>query len=273
MRSILVPVNFSTCADNAARYAADLALILKADLHLIHVVQVPATAAEMGMTQYLYEEMVDSANISLKQLQADLRKHTQGKVNIGTTLDAGGLLSKIKDCCHQLKPYAIILGATGPSLEKFLAGSSVASLLHNLDYPVLVVPENVPFRHYHRILLACDLSDIGNGLPHSLPLLKDLRDHFGCRFDVITVETPKILAGEHAVFTTDAWKEPFKDIYPEIHFIKTHKVEEGILEYLNHNEADLVMVFPKKHGLFEFHVSQSRKFAKHSPIPVLSLHE
>jgi nucleotide-binding universal stress UspA family protein len=273
MKSIIVPVNFSACAANAARYAADLAAILHADLHLIHVIQVPVTSAEMNMTQYLYEELVDSANQSLKQLQVDLRKHTQGKINIETILDSGSLTTKIKDRCNEIKPYAIVLGATGPSLEKFLAGSPIASLLHNLDYPVLVVPENVPFRHYHHILLACDLSDIGHGLPQSMPLLKDLRDHFGCRFDVLTVETPKILAREHAVFSTNDWQEPFRHIYPDIHFIKTPKVEEGILEYLNHHEADLVMVFPKKHGLFEFHVSQSRKLAKHSPIPVLSLHE
>ena len=165
------------------------------------------------------------------------------------------------------------MGSTSKVGTDYLAGSPLASLLHNLDYPVLVVPENAPFRHFHHILLACDLADIGSGLPQSLPLLKDLREHFGSRFDVITVETPKVLANEQAVFESDAWKESFKDLYPDIHFIRTDKVEEGIKEYLRDNDADLVMVFPKKHRLFEFHVSQSRKFAKHSSIPVMSLHE
>lgn len=273
MKSIIVPVNFSPCARNAALYAADLARILKADLHLIHVLQVPVTSAEMAMTEYLYQSMVDSANASLKELQIDLGRHTHGKVWVEISLQVGGLGAKVKELCLELKPYAIVLGSSGPTLEKFLTGSPLASLLHNLDYPVLVVPENAPFRHFNRILLACDLADIRSGLPQSLHLIKDLREHFGSRFDVLTVETPKAPAIGQAVLESDAWKEPFKDIYPEIHFIRTHKVEDGIKEYLAHNEADLVMVFPKKHRLFEFHVSQSRKLATHSPIPVMSLHE
>jgi len=273
MKSIVVPVNFSACAHNAALYAADLARILKADIHLINIIQVPVTSAEVGMTQYLYQSMVDTANNSLKEMQTELTRYTHGKVRVEVSLEVGGLGAKVKEFCQEVKPYAVVLGSTGSTLEKFLTGSPLASLLHNLEYPVLVVPENAPFRHFHRILLACDLADIGSGLRQSLPLLKELRAHFGSRFDVITVETPKVLANEQSVFNSDAWKKPFEDLYPDIHFIRTHKVDEGIKEYLKYNDADLVLVFPKKHGLFEFHVSQSRKFAKQSPIPVMSLHE
>ena len=51
MKSIVVPIDFSPSSDNAARYAADLALAIKADLHLIHVIQAPVTAAELTMTE------------------------------------------------------------------------------------------------------------------------------------------------------------------------------------------------------------------------------
>ena len=273
MKSIVVPINFSPCAANAARYAADLAQAIHADLHLIHVIQVPVNSAELMMTQYLYEDMVESADIALQQLQFELTKRTNNRIKIDTTLEAGSIGAKVKDLCQKVKPYAIILGAAGPSLEKFLAGSPVASLLHNLDYPVLVVPETSAFQQFRRILLACDLDDIGSGIPNSQPLLKDLREHFGSRFDIVTVETRKVLTDEAVCFESGGWKDQLKDLYPEIHYIRKPKVEEGILEYLGHNEADLIMVFPKKHGFFDFHTSQSRKLAQHSPIPVLSLHK
>jgi nucleotide-binding universal stress UspA family protein len=272
MKSIVVPINFSACAANAAHYAADLALVLKADLHLIHVLQVPVNSAELMMTESIHGEIVDAANISMQQLQVELTKRTHQKVKIDYSLEAGSVSAKVKDVCLQIKPYAIILGATGPTLEKFLTGNPVTSLLQ-LEYPVLVVPESAAFHRFHRVLLACDLDDIGSGIPNSLPLLKDLRDHFGSRFDIITVETHKVLSDEATVFESGGWKEQLKDLYPEIHYIRKPKVEDGILEYLSHNDADLVMVFPKKHGFFDFHTSQSRKLAQHSPIPVLSLHE
>ena len=272
MKSIVVPINFSPCAANAGRYAADLALAINADLHLIHVIQVPVNSAELLMTQYLYEEMVESADIALKQLQFELTKRTNNRVKVDTTLEAGSVGEKVRDLCQQVKPYAVVLGVTGSTFEKFLAGSPVASLLHNLDFPVLVVPETYTFHRFHRILLACDLEDIGSGVPNSLPLLKDLRDYFGSRFDIVTVETRRVLSDEATCFESGGWKEQLKELYPEIHYIRKPNVKEGILEYLGHNEADLIMVFPKKHSFFDFHTSQSRQLAHHSPIPVLSLH-
>ena len=273
MKSIIVPVNFSPCAINAARYAADFALAIKADLHLIHVIQVPVSSAEMLMTESVYQEMVDSANISLKELQVELIRRTHEKIGIDTSVEAGSLSTNVANLCNELQPCTVVLGATGPTIEKFLAGSPVASLLHRLKYPVLVVPEDLPFRHFRRILMACDLEDINSGMAHSLPLLKDLRTYFGSRFDIVTVEKPQVTSNEPPIFKSGAWKEQLKELYPEVHCIQNQRVDDGILEYLGYNNADLILVFPKKHGLFDFHVSQSRKLAQHSPIPVLSLHE
>jgi nucleotide-binding universal stress UspA family protein len=240
MKTIVIPINFSSCAANAARYAADLAQVIHADLHLIHVIQVPVNSAELMMTQSVYEEMVEFADIALKQLQFELIKRTNNRIKVDTTLGAGNLAAKVQVLCQQVKPYAIVLGAAGPSLEKFLAGGSVASLLNNPDYPVLVVPEKSEFQQFRRILLACDLEDIGSDVANSLPLIKELQEKFGSRIDIVNV--------------------------------KTSRVEEGVLEYLGLHEADLIMVFPKEHGFFDFHTSKSRKLAQHSPVPVMSVH-
>jgi nucleotide-binding universal stress UspA family protein len=272
MKSIVVPIDFSTCASNAARYAADLALAIKADLHLIHVIQVPLTAAELSMTESVYRDMIEGANISLRKMQADLTKRTLQRIRIDILVDAGSVTSKVHDLCRRVDAYAMVLGVSGPRLEKFLAGSPVTSLLQHLECPVLVVPEAASFQQFRRILMAFDLDDVGSGLPNCLPLLKELREYFGSRVDIITVETRKVLTDEATCFESGGWKEQLKDLYPEIHYIRKSKVEDGILEYLGHNEADLVMVFPKKHGFFDFHISQSRRLAQSSPVPVLSLH-
>jgi nucleotide-binding universal stress UspA family protein len=272
MKTILVPIDFSPCSTNAAHYAADLALAIKADLLLIHVIQVPVTTAELTMTEYVYREIVEDANIALQKTQADLIKRTQRRIRIDTMVDAGNVSTKVKDLCRQVKPYAIVLGAAGPSLEKFLAGSPVTSLLQNLDYPVLLVPETASFQQFRRILLACELEDIGSDMVNSLPLLKELREQFKSRIDIVTVETSRVLREEGSLFEPGCWKDQLKELYPKVHYIRKPRVEDGILDYLAHNDADLIMVFPKKHGFLDFHVSQSRKLAQHSPIPVLSLH-
>jgi nucleotide-binding universal stress UspA family protein len=272
MKSIVVPINFSACAANAARYAADLALVLKADIHLIHVIQVPVDSADLLMTEDLYQEMIDAANLDLQTLQSELTGRTQQKIKVDYSVESGNIAAKVQERCLQLKPYAVVLGATGSTLEKFLVTSPVSSLLRKLDYPVLIVPEGAAFHNFRHILLACDLDDIGSGMPNSLPLLNDLRAYFGSRFDIVTVETERVPGDGASPFASGGWKEAFKDLHPAIHCIHKPKVEAGILEYLAGNEADLVIVFPKKHGFLDFHTSQSRKLAEHSPVPVLSLH-
>ena len=141
MRAIIIPVNFSACSDNAARYAADLAQAIRVDLHLIHVIETPTTAAE-------------SANNSLKELQFDLRRRTCHSIKVETRMEVGSVTAKMKELCQEIQPYAVVLGASGPTLEKLLTGSPISSLLHKLNYPVLVIPDGVTFHQFRRVLLA-----------------------------------------------------------------------------------------------------------------------
>jgi hypothetical protein len=75
-----------------------------------------------------------------------------------------------------------------------------------------------------------------------------------------------------AAFEFDSWKIRLQEFYPEVHFVRMNKVEEGISEYLANHPADLLLVFPKKHNVFEFHKSHAKKIAFTSSIPVMSIH-
>jgi nucleotide-binding universal stress UspA family protein len=224
------------------------------------------------MTQYTYDTMVDSANTFIKDVQIELIQRTHNKIPVHTHVETGTVYGQVEALCDRLKPYAVILGASGPTFEKFVSGSPVGSLLH-LPFPVLVVPEHVPFHRFQQIVLACDINDLESGLPHSLPLLKELQKRFDAHIDIVTVESGKTWTGEQFYVQAEAWKTRLKDLQPEMHLVHHARVEEGLLDFLADHPADLVIVFPKKHSFLEFHTSQSRKFAKHSNVPVLSLHE
>jgi universal stress protein family protein len=50
-------------------------------------------------------------------------------------------------------------------------------------------------------------------------------------------------------------------------------VEEGITRYLKEQGVEWLMVFPRRHGLLEFHRSRSKPIVLHCPVPVLSICE
>src|SRR5579872_5069115 len=82
MKTIVVPVNFSASSNNAGRYAADMATVIHANLHLIHVLQIPISTAEMPIPEFVFKEMQDTAAGSMKRLWEELVKRTDGKLNI-----------------------------------------------------------------------------------------------------------------------------------------------------------------------------------------------
>ena len=67
----------------------------------------------------------------------------------------------------------------------------------------------------------------------------------------------------------------FKTTKHNTFFIYDNDVEAGLMEFLNHNEVDILITSPKKHNIFHnlFIESNTKKVIFHSKIPVLTIHE
>jgi nucleotide-binding universal stress UspA family protein len=273
MKSIVVPVNFSVGCSNAARYAADLALAIQGELHLIHVLQMPFTYAEMPMPDTVFDDLRESAINKLDNLAVELIRRTAGKVKVDTLLETGGVEYRIEKFCRKQEPFMVVMGAEGPLLGRMMGGTHTVTALHSLPYPLLVIPETAGFHQIKKIVLACDLEDIGSGIGVAPSFLRELRDLFDASFDVINVSTKNEEGQGQAIFEFDCWNRRLQAIYPELHFVHSAKISEGIVQYLEHHPADWLMVFPKKHSVPVLHSSQAKKIVLHSPVPVMSIHE
>lgn len=272
MRTIVAPVNFSPISANAARYAADLALATKADLHLYYVLQLPVSVAEFPINDYVFNEMRESGVEALESLWKELVERTKGKVNIFTHMEMGTVEYRIEEFCRDKKPFLVVMGASGATLERALLGGNLIAAIRHLPYPLIVVPENASFKEIRKVVIACDLSDISGGIPVKPAFLKELRDMFDTRFEVLNIVTKGQDQATQDIMTVDAWKECVRDLFPEVHFVQMDNVEEGIAHYLDEHPADLLLVFPKKHNFLSFHRSHTKKLALGSTVPVMSIH-
>jgi hypothetical protein len=165
------------------------------------------------------------------------------------------------------------MGAAGLPLDRLLTGSPTLRAMRRLPYPILVIPGGVRFEQPERIVLACDFEDIHSGMVGATGLLRELKDLFGASFDVINVTTPAEEGQGETFFMYEAWRARMREIYPELHFVHTDRVNKGIDDYLKDHPADWLIVFPKKHAFYELHSSQAKKIVLHSPIPVMSIRE
>jgi nucleotide-binding universal stress UspA family protein len=270
MKTLIVPTNFSASSVDAVKYAADMALAIHADLHLLHVMQLPVSNAEVPMTENIYYEIKQSGEKELKKLKADLEKQTNGKINIFTTHEIGSVEHQLEELCKRQKPFAVIMGIKKSSIERLVFGSNTLFATQHLHYPLIVIPEGTIYHAIRKIVLACDLTESNESIP--VEYLKELKNIFHAALDVLSVNTKKIeqlkSSNEFASLSI-----LLHDLYPTYYFNIANTVEDGINNFIEETNADLLLLLPKRHGFFEFRKSHTKKMILNADMPIMAIHE
>jgi nucleotide-binding universal stress UspA family protein len=255
MKCIAVPVHFTTRSLHAARYAAELAVKLDAELRLLFVNPLPA---RQPLTPPVIEEIRHSGFESLQTLGKELRERTGGKVRIHTDQQNGKKEECIRAFCKEVKPFLVVVG--GPVDLR-------------LSCPVLSVPDNTVFNGVNSVVVSCDRNDILSGMADHLSFLTELYARLGCRFELVHI----IKDGEGDVSRLSQEYHEWKSrpvFFPEkIHLLRQDQPAEGVAEYMQSHSADWLMVLPKTHSWIEFHDSQAKNISETCNLPVLSVYE
>ncbi|MDX1936457.1 MAG: universal stress protein [Flavihumibacter sp.] len=274
MKTIIVPTDFSVIAENAMRFAIDMAQHINASLLLLHIYQIPVAIGEVPMPLVNVEELQKSSEEKLKTLKNDIEKLTACKVKVYTEARLGDVVDELQNVCATVQPFAVILGTKGSgALERMLFGSVTLSAMKHLDVPVMVIPPGARYKPVHKIGLACDFKNVVAATPEKE--IKSIVKEFNAELHVLNVD----YHNQH--FEAKTPEESFllhnmlAEIKAEYHFIEKENVEEGINEFAETNNIDFVIVIPKKHQFLEglFHKSHSKELAFHSHVPVMAIHE
>jgi nucleotide-binding universal stress UspA family protein len=138
---ILVPTDFSPCADAAVEYAADLAATYRASVVLIHAYANPVVAIPDG---FVVMTAPDFTNL-LGQLQAGLRRaevriRERGVAEVETRLVEGSAWHEIVETARTQGCDLIVMGTHGRgAIAHFLLGSVAEKVLRKAPCPVLTV--------------------------------------------------------------------------------------------------------------------------------------
>ena len=99
MKTLLVATDFSRSAINAANYAAEMALRIKANLMLLHVYQVPAGYLEIPIPVNP-GDMLLAAERQISDLKEELSKKTNNKLQITTDVSMGSFFTELHNAIH-----------------------------------------------------------------------------------------------------------------------------------------------------------------------------
>jgi nucleotide-binding universal stress UspA family protein len=146
LRLILVPFDFSECADKAFRWALALAETWRCQLILCHVVSSPTTSPlvfGLNVTQAELAVWVQSdADANLREFIATVIPTT---VRIDAHVALGEPFNEICRMAEEKHASLIVMGSHGRTgLSHVLIGSVAERVVRHASCPVLVVGKNAP---------------------------------------------------------------------------------------------------------------------------------
>ena len=279
MKNILCPTDFSPNSENALNYAVEIARKIKGNLILLHAYSVQLIDPNMPAEIYLsaYQEEEKSAKESLEELSnkiSESNKDENGNniFNTEAIVTQGLVVDEVLSLINDFKIDIVIMGTHGTSgITELILGSNTASVIEKATIPVLAIPGNAVYKGINNIVYAYD--DIKSGIPSFQRLIEFAK--------IYDSEITLLLIIETGKDTSDLNKKEFDRIrhssdYDKIRLelVNEENIIEGINDYVNSNNVDVLAMAIRKRTLIDkiFSRSLTKKMAYHTKIPLLALH-
>jgi nucleotide-binding universal stress UspA family protein len=275
MKTIIIPTDFSAIATNAMHYGIDMAKATNASILLLHVYQVPVSFTDTPIVLVSVEELRKGAEEQIMRLKEEVEHMTSGTLKVYTETRLGNVADELENLCNKINPFAVVMGTKGASgVERILFGSNTLTAIRHLTWPVICVPPGKTYGNgIKKIGFACDYKDVVKTTPTHFII--DFVKEFHAELDVLNVdyhnrhfkpETPEQSILLHTMLEA---------ANPTYHFIEHADIEDGINEFAEKNNLDLIITIPKKHRLLDsvFKTSSTKQLVYQSHVPVMCVHE
>ena len=266
MKKILVPTDFSDNANNALRYAVNIANYFQAEVHLLHVYQVRSTTgAFKPVREYIKENAERDLSETIRQFKNSIIDRT---VLQGRAIE-GNILGVINSIAKHEKMDLIVMGTQGASgLKEIFLGSKTSEVMKHSAIPLLAIPNNFKYRSIKEIILPVDSGMVADS--DVLAPLLELAKVYKSNIKVMHLETGKIMAGFDPDIDISLGKIPHS-----FHkFSGSNEVKKVIDIFVEEENADLLCMIRRTRGFWQnlFYRSVTSKEIFDSRVPLLILH-
>lgn len=267
MKKILVPTDFSVCAQNAADVAIQIAQRAGASIHFLHIL--PADDEHPHVSG---PKATPAKTPAKGHSQDELNKLVAQAERLG--LKATPLLifnkgnERIEDYIKPLNIDLIVMGSHGATgIRELVMGSNTQRVVRHSSVPVLVVKNiiNEPFSMDHIIYASTFAADT----IHDFDQVANFTQLWKATLDILFINfKDKVI--DQATMNRIA-KEltlPYPDLRYTVNDIETNDEEWGIHQFVEKINADMIAITTHDKTGFLSH-SVAEDLVNHEAIPVL----
>lgn len=271
MKTILVPTDFSKCANNALQFAAFIAKKTGAAINLLHVAGAPPREGAFGLDPDVHE-MLGSLMGVKKIMSKTLSQPGLKGITVKDMVEVGEVHIHIIAAAKKCEADMIIMGTHGASgLKEFLIGSNAEKVVRNAPIPVLTVKNMVSNPRIEKIAYATDFSEETERV---FPSVKKFADLFGAKIEMVKVVTESTFeTGYQTKKNIEHFKRHFKDEHVTAWVYNDLTTHKGIRHFAHSASANIIALGTHgRQGLARlFEGSVAEKLVNHSSLPVLIL--
>lgn len=286
MKTIIIPTDFSRASEKGVEFGIEIAKKTNASILLLHSIFIPALDINVpaDLIQSLYHEEEEASEKKLRVLSEKIQKelNADGK-NIQCSFISQHNVPavEIEKIAEEKEADLVILGTKGRDDFWGFMDSTTMEALKNLKCPVLVVKEESHWNKFHKV--ACGIETINEDLFQLKQIIPAIKP-FNSEISVIHVEKHAknaedldriVEKREEAENFLYAFKESIN--YSNINFqtLLNEDPSEGIADYLEKNNSDLLILLNYKRNWLEkfFHQSLTKKIIANINTPVLVIHK
>ncbi len=275
MKTILVPTDFSEGAFKAVEYAISFSKDIGSKIILCHAFELPAQGINVMID--ISAELEKNAKIELQKLEYRIKEN---KLHEGVSIEYVSLLGDLNEVLttltEQFDADMVIMGTKGESdLASKLFGTNTVSVIKNCRIPLLVIPGKAEYKPVKNIAFAIDY--LRPAEDSTLKVLREIAIQNNAKLRLVNVHTD----GEIGEFIAsvkemqDWYEKQLDGVDIDFVFVENYAIEDGVFEFIHHNDVDMLAMITRKHGFFDkiFRKSISEELALHTNVPLLTMHE
>ena len=280
MKKILVPTDFSSCANNAVDFAVQSAKILPAEIILLHATEAEGNVYTdyMGVNKEFNQSLWDEAGQKLNLVKKSIEETEE--IVVTTMLARGAVKDAVAEAALAVNADLVVMGTLGESdFKDKIWGSKTASIIGSIGVPVLAIPYEYEWKKPEKFLIATNHFEKE---PALLDYIFELAGLYMAQVQVAVFtdeDDDKAITYVEHIRETPRYEKFLQQQYKEEGLTASHlyglEFEETLLNYIKEKEIDiLVMItYQKGNGFCErlFRPSKTKKMSYHTSVPVLAL--
>jgi nucleotide-binding universal stress UspA family protein len=270
MKKILFPTDYSETANNAFKYALQLADFHQADLYVLHVYDPPVISGPISPTlvdnvikKHEFEklEQIHAHSPTLNKIREDL-----GLQHVETffKVKEGLLIPEIQNAIKENEIDFIVMGTDGNSgFHKKILGTNTINTISKVNIPVLSIPKEASYKKVESVIFTTLFSKDEEA---TLDVIVQNATERNMTIKCVHITQPNC-------FTCDDvyqhWKEKYKNLPITFHIFSAADTAKNLLTFIQNETVDVVAIVQRSKGFFEsfFAKSTTQRLAKQLKIP------